>query len=189
MRHTFLTIAALSLLLFVAGCHNYNDVAMKLGEPPKIEAGGATVGLRTLQSRQFETLDEHRLLLAGTQAMQDLGFAIGESSSTVGVLVGSKQRDAKESGQVVGQVALSITMALFGVYYQPMWDKEQNIIVNLVTIPIQNSQKTEVRVSFERQLTNNHGQLWRSEVLLDEEIYQEFFTLFAQSAFLEAEEL
>lgn len=180
--------AALAVMISISGCVRYNEIAMQVGAPPELEENGSTVNLRVLQTRQFDTLDEHKLLVAGTQAMQDLGFNITETSSRVGILVGSKQRDARESGQVAGQVALSIGLALFGVYHQPLWDKEQDIVVNLVTMPIENSAKTEVRVSFERLLTNNHGQLWRTEVILDEEIYQEFFSLFAQSAFLEAEE-
>lgn len=187
MRHIFLVVVSLALAITAAGCHNYNTVAMNVGGPLELQKGGGAVSLRALQARYFDTLDERRLLLAGTQAMQDLGFVISESSSEVGVLVGSKQRDARESGQVAGQIALSIAMALLGVHHQPLWDKEQTIVANLVTMPIQNSQKTEVRVSFERQLTNNHGHLWRIEVLLDEDIYREFFTIFSQSAFLEAE--
>ena len=187
MKRTFLSLTLLAAMIITSGCVHYNDVAMNLGAPPELHENTTTLSLRALQCRQFDTLDKSSLLIAGTQALQDLGFTISESSVQVGLLVGNKRRDAKESGQVVGQVALTIAFALLGTYYQPVWDEEQNIVVNLVTMPIDNSAKTEVRISFERQLTNNQGQLWRTEVLLDESIYQEFFDLFSQSAFLEAE--
>ena len=38
-------------------------------------------------------------------------------------------------------------------------------------------------------MTNNHGQLWRSEIILDAPIYQEFFDKLSQGVFLEAHKL
>ena len=103
--------------------------------------------------------------------------------------MGSKQRDAKETGQIAGQVALTLVLAVLGSYKQPVWDENQTINAVLVATPIQNSKQTEIRISFDRHLVNNMGQLWRAELILDENIYQEFFDKFAQSAFLEAQKI
>lgn len=176
--------------LALSACVSPNDVAMEVGAPPELAAEGkSTVSLRALQIRRFDTLDERALLQAATQTLQGLGFTISESSLDAGVLVGTKQRDAVETGQVTGQVILTLLMALGGTYYEPTWDKEQTIVVTLVTTPVQNSRQIETRVSFDRRLTNNRGQLWRAELLLDAPIYQEFFEKLSKSVFLEAHEL
>ncbi|MBS4044759.1 MAG: hypothetical protein KG075_00345 [Alphaproteobacteria bacterium] len=168
----------------LVGCMNANEFAKKIGQPPQ-----GAVEMRSLQTRRFESLDEHALLSAAQQTLQDLGFTISEASADAGVLAGSKQRDATESGQIAGQVALTVVMALLGSAHTPTWDKEQTINVTLTATPIQNSKQTEIRVSFDRHMLNNHGHLWRAELLMDEKIYQEFFDKFAQGAFLEAQKI
>ena len=112
-----------------------------------------------------------------------------ESSLASGVLVGSKQRDAEEGGQIAGQVVLTIIAAALGSFHNPVWDQSQEIRITLTTSPVENSKQSDVRVSFDRRLTNNHGHLWRAEVITDAKIYQEFFEKFAASAFLEANKI
>ena len=80
-------------------------------------------------------------------------------------------------------------MAALGTIHTPTWDQAQTIVLTLTTSPVENSSQSDVRVSFDRRLTNNHGQLWRSEVIIDIKIYQEFFEKFAGSAFLEAHKI
>ena len=184
------TAFCLGLAVALSGCVNPNQVAMKVGAPPVIKQEGeskkSTVSLRSLQVRRFDTLDERRLLLASTQTLQDLGFTITESSLEAGVLVGSKKRDAVERDQVAGQIVIMVIFAALGSRYDPVWDKEQTIIVTLVTTPVENSKQIETRVSFDRRLTNNYGKLWRSEVITEAAIYQEFFDKLSKSTFLEA---
>ncbi len=184
------TAFCVGLAVALSGCVNPNQVAMKVGAPPVIKQDGeskkSTVSLRSLQVRRFDTLDERRLLLASTQTLQDLGFTITESSLEAGVLVGSKMRDAVERDQVAGQIVIMVLFAALGSRYDPVWDKEQTIIVTMVTTPVENSKQIETRVSFDRRLTNNYGRLWRSEIITDAPIYQEFFDKLSKSTFLEA---
>lgn len=126
------------------------------------------------------------MLSAATQAMQDLGFTLTEANAEVGVIAGFKNRDAVEGGQVAAQVVLTILAALAGSQHNPTWDESQVIKSNIVITPIENSEQIDVRVSFVREITNNYGQLWKSEVILEPELYQEFFQKFSQSTFLEA---
>ena len=178
------------LAVMLAACASPNDVAMEVGAPPELEeTGGSTVALRVLQTRRFDTLDERRMLASATQTLQDLGFTVTESSLDAGVLVGSKQRDAEETGQVAGQIILTLMLAAMGTYHDPQWDKQQDIVATIVTNPIANSDQLEVRVSFDRRITNNKGILWRTEIILEAEIYQEFFKKLGQAAFLEAHEV
>lgn len=168
----------------IAACVSANDIAKQVGKPPE-----GAVELRSLQVRRFDTTKDVSVLTAATETLQDLGFTVSEATADVGVLVGSKQRDAVESGQVAGQVALTVVLALLGSAHVPTYDQNQTINVNVVVSPVQNAEQTDVRVSFDRQLVNNHGQLWRAELILEPKIYQEFFDKLAASVFLEAHKI
>ena len=183
-------IAGMAVMAFVlSACVSPNDVAMDIGGQPKAEEGKTALNLRSMQTRRFDTFDERRLLRAATQTLQDLGYTVTESSLKSGVLVGAKERDAEESGQIAGQVMLTLIFAALGTYHSPTWDASQKIVVTLTTSPVENSNQSDVRVSFDRRLTNNYGDLWRSEVILDPRVYQEFFEKFSQGVFLEGQKL
>lgn len=138
--------------------------------------------LRQLQTRSFDTGDEKKLLTAGASVLQDLGFSIDESETKLGVIVGSKDRDAVEAGQVAGAVMVAV---LFGVA-MPI-DKNQKIRASLVTRP--NGKKSNLRVTFQRVIWNTQGQVSRTESVEDAKIYQEFFEKLSKSVFLEANEI
>jgi hypothetical protein len=157
-------------LLALAGCQNYNDVALQVGAAPK-----QAVDLRSFEMRRYDATSDATLLAAATATLQDLGFTITESAPVVGVVVGSKQRDATESGQVAGQVVLTVAMALLGTVNNPTWDESQEIHVTVVSSPVDNSAARDVRVAFDRYITNNHRQLWKTELVTDKQIYSEFF--------------
>ena len=127
-----------------------------------------------MQTARFETRDEHQLLSDATAALQDLGFILDESSPQVGVLAGSKSRDATEAGQVAAQVALTIIAAAFLVAHVPTWDTNQTIVVTLTTRPIPGTSQTEMRTSFERVVRNNQGAA-RSELLMLPDMYRDFY--------------
>ena len=177
-------LALLGAASLTSGCKTANEYALELGKPPE-----NAVKLRVAQTRRFDSVDEATMLIAATQIMQDLGFTISESNADLGVVGASKQRDAEESGEIAGQVTLTIMFALMGSYYDPTWGKEQTIRATVVLTPVRNANQTDVRISFDRLITNNHGKLWRSEVILDPEIYQQFFQKFSQSVFLEGHEI
>jgi len=94
---------------------------------------------REAQTRYFDTGGEQMLLSAGAQVLQDLGFNLDESETDLGVIVGSKHRDATDGGQI----AAAFTMALlFGVHMPT--DSDQVIRVSLVTRPMDlNKQQVE----------------------------------------------
>lgn len=190
MRRLGVLIFPVLFCLGLASCAvDPNDIAMEIGKPPKAGEGQSTLNFRVMQTRRFDTLDEKRLLSAATQTFQDLGYTVSESSIEAGVLVGKKQRNAEEGGQIAGQVVLTLAFAVLGVINNPTWDRSQEIVLTLTTTPVENAEQTDVRVSFDRRLTNNHGHQWRTELIVDDKIYQEFFDKFSQSAFLEANKL
>jgi hypothetical protein len=139
---------------------------------------------RQIQTRVFETVDEAELLSASAALLQDLGFNLDESEVNLGVLVASKERDAKEAGQIAGAVAMAI---LFGAHV-PV-DTEQKIRAALVTRKLQDRHGYAVRLTMQRIVWNSDGKVSKTEPLDDPEMYQEFFDKLSKSVFLEAQEL
>lgn len=138
--------------------------------------------LRQSQTRKFETRDEKKLLSASAEVLQDLGFNIDESETKLGVIVGSKDRDATEAGQVAGAVMMAV---LFGVAV-PI-DENQKIRASLVTRPT--SQKAvNVRITFQRIVWDTKGKVSKVESLEESKIYQEFFEKLSKAVFLEAQQ-
>ncbi len=140
---------------------------------------------RQLQTRSFETKDERALLVAAAGLLQDMGYTIEESEVPLGLLVGSKERDATEAGQVVGAVFVAV---LFGS--NPGYDKVQKIRASLITRDSDiNEGQTLLRVTFQRLVWNNKGVLWKREPIEDVEVYESFFDRLGKAVFLEAQKI
>jgi hypothetical protein len=137
---------------------------------------------RGLQTRKFDTIDEAKLLSAAVGLIQDLGFTIEGTQAKLGLVTGSKQRDATDGGQVAAAVAIAI---LLGV--STSVDEDQTIRVSIVTRS--SGQQTSLRVTFQRAIRNTSGQTTRLEFIADEDIYQEFFQRLSKAVFLEAQKI
>ncbi len=167
-RRTF-ALAGLAALL--SACQNpnwHNDAALRIGAP---RANAPEI--RARQSERVAAAEEQALVEA-TQVLQDLGFTAEESAPNLGVLAGSKNRDATEAGQVAAQVALTVAAAFLGVRHQPVWDTDQVIRVTLTTRPL-SPRESNMRVSFERVVTINQG-VSRMEELNGPEFSSGFFS-------------
>lgn len=138
---------------------------------------------RQEQTRRFDTNDEKKLLTASAQVLQDLGFTVEDSETRLGLIAASKDRDATETGQVVG----AILLAILTKQAQAIDDK-QKIRVSLITRPA-NAKETLVRVTFQRVVWNTHGQVSKTEPLDDPQLYQDFFAKLSESVFLTANEI
>lgn len=160
----------------VAGC--------KQTIPPEaLQLQSESLQQRQLQTRKYDTTDEPKLLAASAAVLQDLGFNIDESETHVGLIVASKDRDATETGQVVGAVFVAI---LFGVA-MPI-DRNQKIRASIVTRPGP-SNDTFVRITFQRIVWNTRNEVSKTEPLNEPQLYQEFFNKLSQSVFLNAQEI
>lgn len=167
---------AISISAVVGGCQQ---------TVPKeaLQLSGESLQNRQLQTRRFDTGDEGKLLQAGAAVLQDLGFSIDESETQLGVIVGSKNRDATEAGQVVGAIMMA---AFFGASV-PV-DRDQKIRASLVTKPVGPNQ-TNMRVTFQRIVWNTQNQVSKIEGLNDPSMYRGFFDKLSQSVFLTANEI
>lgn len=138
------------------------------------------LSLRRLQTRRFDTGDEKEILRASLGVLQDLGFEVDESEARLGVLVASKDRDATDPLQITGRIVVGI----LGGEDMPI-DRNQKIRASLVTRVV-SSREATVRVTFQRTVWNDRGDISRAESLTEPQLYQEFFSKLSKSLFLEA---
>lgn len=166
---------SLFLTLFLLACGGIPKDALQFGKD--------TLANRQLQTRRFDIKDEKALILAAAGVLQDMGYAIDESETKLGVVVGSKKRDATSGGQV----AAAVVLALLGGGVTPI-DKTQLIRASLIT-RTSDSGAILLRVTFQRIVWNTENELTKIEAIVDPEIYREFFEKLSKSAFLEAQEI
>ncbi|MDD4616713.1 MAG: hypothetical protein PHW76_06340 [Alphaproteobacteria bacterium] len=170
------------ILLVALVC--FGLMACQNGVPKEaLELSQESLQQRQSQTRRFDTKDESKLLVAGSQVLQDLGFTIEDSETKLGVIAASKDRDATETGQVIGAILLTILTKQAQTY-----DDKQKIRVSLITRPV-SPKETLVRVTFQRVVWNTRGQVSKTEPLDDPNLYQEFFSKLSESVFLSANEI
>jgi len=155
------------------------------GCAPRIPAGALAMRPQTLEHRRlstrlFGTHDEGRILVACAGVLQDLGFTLDDSETKLGLIVASKDRIAVEAGQVTRKIIVGI---LFRAN-TPI-DERQRFRASIVTHPA--GARTAVRVTFQRIVWNDRGQVSRLERIEDPEVYQTFFERLSKAVFLEAQ--
>jgi hypothetical protein len=175
--------------------------------PEALQMQPDTLANRQIQSRKFDIKSESELLSASASVLQDMGFNLDESQTSLGVIVASKSRDAKEGGQIASAVLLGILFGAAAVSY----DKDQKIRASLVTKPavmnnpikleptnkagknVKFDQQVEassgfvVRVTFQRLVWNQKGIMTKIEGINDPAIYTEFYEKLSKSIFLQAQ--
>ncbi len=170
---------------------------------PKVESffelTPETAQHRALQTRMFETSDEKELLSASAAVLQDLGFQLEESSKEVGMLRAAKERGAREYGQEIMQWLTFLLMGITGKPYIIPVDLHQQINATLVTRPSEtDSSRFSVRILFHRSIWKGDGNAGDQyippgqqnlEMIVDGEIYQQFFAKLSKSVFLEAHKI
>ena len=171
-------VSACMIVLALAGCQTTAKDALKLS-PESLEN-------RSLQTRKYEGIYEADILAAAAGVIQDLGFTIDESETKLGVIVGSKERDATEAGQV----ATAVVLGFLGFGGKSV-DKNQKLRVSLVVRPIEQEDNNShhVRVTFQRTVWNTQGQITRTEAMEQPELYQQFFNRLSKAVFLEGHKI
>lgn len=166
-----------------------------------------TLANRQLQSRKYDIKTEKDLLSASVSVLQDMGFNLDESQTSLGVIVASKSRSATDGGQIAGAIAMGFLFGAAAMSY----DKNQKIRASLVTKPAvtNNPIKVElttkagnnvkfdqpveastgfvVRVTFQRLVWNQNNVITKIEGINDPAIYTEFYDKLSKSVFLQAQ--
>ncbi len=174
MRHLVITFVA----VFVAGsslsgCVNQMAREALTLQPEALEQ-------RRIQTRRFDTQSEHELLTASLEVLQDLGFSVDETEPDLGLIVASKNRDASSTGEMIGAFIIGAAGDS-----QVTYNVEQRIRASVVTRGLGKS-GTSVRVTFQRIVWNNLGEISINESIEEPKLYQEFFAKLSNSVFLTA---
>jgi len=175
--------------------------------PEALQMQPDTLANRQQQSRKYDIKTEKELLSASASVLQDMGFNLDESQTSLGVIVASKSRSATDGGQIAGAIVMGVLFGAAAVNY----DKNQKIRASLVTKPavtnnpikvelttnagknIKFDQQVEassgfvVRVTFQRLVWNQNNILTKIEGINDPAIYTEFYDKLSKSVFLQAQ--
>lgn len=144
-----------------------------------------SMALRQMQTRKYQTADLKKVLDSCVGLLQDNGFTVDEISPKLGTVLGSKSREAVETGQVAASIAFAI---IFGVAL-PV-DKEQKMSASIVVSDAaSDAQSAIVRVNFSRVVWNNSNAVSKAERLEAPEMYQEFFDKLSKSLFLQEQKI
>ncbi len=194
------TIASICAISIFSGCTTTIP-------PEALQMQPDTLANRQIQSRKYDIKTEKELLGASAAVLQDMGFNLDESQTSLGVIVASKSRDAKDGGQIAGAIVMGFLFGAAAVSY----DKNQKIRASLVTKPAvtNNPIKVElttnagknikfdqqvdassgfiVRVTFQRLVWNQNNVLTKIEGINDPAIYTEFYDKLSKSVFLQAQ--
>lgn len=155
--------------------------------PNLLRTSDNVVEKRQLQIRNYDTVDEEKVISASAGVLQDIGFTIDESETRLGFVVGSKERDATEAGQVFWAAVLTaLSSNQYGsTNYFNTIDHIQKIQSCVVTKPSAADKKMTVRVTFQRIVWNKLGQVNHIEAMKDPQLYQGFFERLSKAVFLE----
>ena len=144
---------------------------------------------RVLKTRKYEGISEVDILSASAGVLQDLGFNLDEGESKLGLIVGSKERDATEIGQEVWWWTKALLLKWTA--FTDETDDYQKFRASVVIRPItKDNDKTHyVSVTFQRIVWDTADKISKQETLDKPEIYQEFFDRLSKSIFLEGEKI
>lgn len=173
-------IIIISLFFLLPGCAT-------IASPDYLKLSPDSLKNREMEIRQFDTRDELQVLSATASVLQDMGFTLTEIENKLGLIVGSKERDATVPSQVMMAAFIDIAAAAAGAAsnVSSTTDSVQTILVSCVTKLNLEGSKIAVRVVFQRAVFNRQGQVSRLETINDPQIYVGFFDKLSKSIFLE----
>ncbi len=150
-----------------------------------------SLGMRQLQTRQFETAKEREILSASGVGLRDMGLWLDESATSLGLVVASKDRDATDAGQVTLATLAVILGALGGARSNAFdsIDAVQKIRASIVSSLSPEGNKTKVRVTFQRIVWNKAGNVSKLATLKDVELYRGFYEKLSRAIFLEGQQI
>ena len=144
---------------------------------------------RQIETRRYDGIKEADLLSACANVLQDLGFQLENSESRLGVLTVIKQRDAKNAGEIIVSVLVTILSG------KPVpYSKDQSIRASLVVRPVNDSNGNAlpdshyVRITIQRLVRRTDNSIF-VQTLRDPNLYERFYDKLSKSVFIEAQKI
>jgi hypothetical protein len=159
--------------------------------PPKTQ-----LEIREYQTRTFDTPDAKLVLKAMFNVLQDDGFVVRNAVVDLGLITAAKEIDLApgRSGQsdVFGGLGGTVVFGgrggiVLGPQAPATFRKTE--VREFTGNVSEFGKQTKVRVSFQRKVLDNRGQVVEVEAIDDPAFYQDFFSRMDKSLFLQHEQL
>ncbi len=184
MRIARALLAAAALLAFAAGC-------FPPAKPPPTQ-----LEVREYQTRVFDTPDTALVMKAMLNVLQDDGFVVKNAVVDLGLITAQRESDlapGRSGGSGGGFGGLGGIIiggtgpggVVVGSQHDPSYPKTEvrDFTGNVSAF----GKQTKVRVSFQRKVLDNRGDVVEVEPITDLESYQTFFSRMDKSLFLQKE--
>jgi len=139
---------------------------------------------RQLETRRFVGVEESKLVAGVAGALQNMGYTVEQSDTTLGLVVGSKKRAAKSSRQNDPPIMGS----LLGSRANPA-EKEQLVRASVTVRPQPTGQPNHqlVRITLQRVVWNVRNEVTARERIVDPQVYFDFFEKLSKAVSSEAQ--
>jgi hypothetical protein len=162
-------------------------------QPPKTQ-----LEIREFQTRTFDTADHKLVMKAMLNVLQDDGYVVKNAVVDLGLITAAKEIDVAPgrsgSGGLFGGVGGTVIFGggpggviVGGPQSPPRYDKTE--VRDFTGNVSEFGDQTKVRVSFQRKLLDNRGDVVEVEPIDDPAFYQDFFSRMDKSLFLQKEQL
>jgi len=189
-------IFKLLILIFILSSCNYVPSSLLTLQKSALE-------IRNLQTRNFDSNSEKNILKASISALQDMGYSIQETESSLGVITGSKEVKINSffnnkspfdfniginKGFSLGNSRSSRNGVNIGIGNSSLNRKERYNVkketnVTIVSSPTNKINNFNLRASFQVNTYDNFGDISNSTTIKDPKLYQEFFSKISNSVF------
>ena len=182
MRPAWRPLLLLAAVVFAAGCTTGP-------KPAKTQ-----LEVREFQTRTFDTADHKLVMKAMLNVLQDDGYVVKNAVVDLGLITAEKEIDVAPgrsgSGGVFGGTVIfggGPGGVVFGPQSQPAYKKTE--VRDFTGNVSEFGNQTKVRVSFQRKVLDNRGDVVEVEPMEDPAFYQDFFSRMDKSMFLQKEQL
>ncbi len=163
------------LLLALAG--------LAAGCAPTIAPSRSALEVRALQTYTFDTADTKLVMKAMLNALQDQGYVVRNAVTELGLITASKEIDLAPGRYSEG-------FAGGGGFHWPAEPTFAKLEVNDFTGNVTElGQQTRIRISFQRKVLDNRGQIIEVQAIDDPVFYRDFFSRIDKSVYLQKEHL
>ncbi len=173
---------SVALALVVGACASTTQ--SQLPGPPQ-----APLELRQAQSRTFETPDQHLVLKAALNVLQDQGFVIRHADAELGLVTATTEWRSGQPNQGLRILKWVAVLPTYGAsLLLPTGQTEYSAIEAIVNVTPE-ATRTRVRVSLVAKVTDKKGNVQRVSPVDDPLAYQRLLAGLDRAVFLEKEGL
>lgn len=168
--------------------------ALLAGCAPRAQPPQTQLQVREYQTRTFETGDPKLVMKAMLNVLQDDGYVVRNAVVELGLITAAKEIDlapGRSGSDALGGFGTVVLGGRGGIILGPSAPPSyRKTEVREFTGNVSEfGQQTKVRVSFQRKVLDNRGQVVEVEPVDDLAFYQDFFSRMDKGLFLQQEHL